>query len=284
LEKIDSKRVAEAVRSLPTTETQLAYKLRIARLLARHGFDDGYTLAVEHLSDAEHTAQSALILVALDDPRTSRDLSAILKGTPDRRWQAAALTGLAVIGDAAARKQLREILADDRNPLVADAAQAAGLSADASLLPPLAKLVRSRNKQIATASLVALRRFLSGVRTSPRGLAAANMDNAVSEDAELFADDKTQPSAEVPAATRDSIREAVASLLLDTYVDAEVRQEAFLVARCLRGMPYRKLLTDVADQSELEGTPLLAQVRAELRRLHGVSQLGWPDQTDEPAK
>jgi len=102
------------------------------------------------------------------------------------------------------------------------------------------------------------------------------MDNADLEDAELFADAKIQPSAAVPAATRDAISEAIGSLLLDTYVDADVRQEAFLVARRLHGKPYKKLLAGLADQAELEGTPLLAQVRAELRRSRGaVGEIEW---------
>ena len=72
---------------------------------------------------------STEVLAALDDPDTAKDLSAILAARPDRRWHAAALAGLAAIGDAAARKQLLEILSSDRHALVADAAEAAGLAA-----------------------------------------------------------------------------------------------------------------------------------------------------------
>ena len=55
---------------------------------------------------------------------------------------------------------------------------------------------------------------------------------------------------------------AVSALIVDTYVDADVRQEAFAVARLLRGERYGRLLAEVADQAELEGTPLLAAVEA----------------------
>ena len=171
LENLDSQSAADEVRPLLKLEAHLPFKLRIARLLARQGFDDGYSLATEHLADAANTAQAALVLAALDDPRTVKDLAAIVAARPDRRWHAAALTGLVALGNREARKEVLEILADDRHPLAADAAEAVGLSADAELLKPLANLVRSRNKQIAMASLVAVRRFLSGVRTSPRGLA-----------------------------------------------------------------------------------------------------------------
>ena len=137
LENLDSQVAAREVRPLLKSEAHLPYKLRIARLLARHGMADGYALATEHLADDEHTAAAALVLAALDDPRTSKDLSAILAARPDRRWHAAALTGLAAIGDAAARKQLLDILADDRNPLAADAAEAAGLAADERAAGPV---------------------------------------------------------------------------------------------------------------------------------------------------
>ena len=49
------------------------------------------------------------------------------------------------------------------------------------------------------------------------------------------------------------------------------------VARMLRGVPgsashaaYVAMLADLADRAELEGTPLLAAVTAERRRLNGA--------------
>jgi hypothetical protein len=232
-------------------------------LLARHELTDGYALAIEHLADVAHTAGATLVLAALEDPRTSNDLSTIVAARPDRRWHAAALAGLAAIGDAAARRQLLDILGDGRHALAADAAEAVGLAADGELLLPLATLVRSRNRQIALSSLLAVRRFLSGVRSSPRGLAAAHLDD----------DELLPPAADDPAETRAAIAEAVASLAVDAYVDADVRHEALAVARLLRGERYAELLSELADQAELEGTPLLATVQAERRRsLGGVTQ------------
>lgn len=274
LENLDSQVAAREARPLLKSEAHLPFKLRLARLLARHELADGYALATEHLADVGHTAGATLVLAALGDPRTSSDLSAIVAARPDRRWHAAALAGLATIGDAAARRQLLDILADDRHALAADAAEAAGLAADGELLLPLATLVRSRNRQIALASLLALRRFLSGVRSSPRGLAAVDLNAADLNAADWGAADLDDgellpPAADVPAETRAAIAEAVASLVVDAYVEADVRQEAFAVARLLRGDRYAELLSELADQAELEGTPLLAEVEAERRRLHG---------------
>jgi HEAT repeat protein len=264
LENLDSQVAAREARPLLKTEAYLPFKLRLARLLARHGLADGYALATEHLADVSHTAEATLVLVALEDARTAKELSAILAARPDRRWHAAALTGLVAIGDATARRQLLDILADDRHPLTVDAAEAAGLVADPDVLRPLATLVQSRNKQIALTSLVALRRFLTGVRSLPRGLAALNQDKGDQDNR-----DPRPPVVEAPAQTRATVASAVASLVVDPYVDADVRQEAFAVARLLRGERYDKLLADVADQAELEGTPLLAAAQAELRNQRG---------------
>jgi hypothetical protein len=265
LENIDSPLAAREARPSLKLEAHLPYKLRIARLLARHEINDGYALATEHLADTAYTPAATLVLAALDDPRTVNELSAILSARPDRRWHAAALTGLAAIGDAAARKQLLEILADDRNPMAADAAEAAGLTDDGKFLLPLAKLSRSRNRQISLASLVALRRFICGVRSAPQGLAAVDLAAAESDDGEM-----PQPAADIPAQTRNEIVEAIAPVVVDTYVDAQVRQEALAVASLLRGDGYNKLLSDLADQAELEGTPLLTEVQSALRQSHRV--------------
>jgi HEAT repeat protein len=262
LENLDSQLAAREARPLLKSEAHLPFKLRLARLLARHELADGYALATEHLADVSHTAEATLVLAALDDARTAKDLSAIVAARPDRRWHAAALAGLAATGDATARRQLLVILADDRHPLAADAAEAAGLAGDADLLRPLATLVQSRNRHIALASLVALRRFYTGVRTSPRGLAAVDREDG----------DLRPPGVDAPAKTRAAIVSAVASLVVDAYVEADVRQEAFAVARLLRGEHYAKLLADVADQAELEGTPLLAAAEAEMRRQRGLDK------------
>src|SRR5262249_55669723 len=106
LETLDSPAAAREARPLLKTEAHLPFKLRLARLLARHELADGYALATEHLADAAHTAEATLVLAALDDARSAKDLSAILAARPDRRWHGAALAGLAAIGDAPARKQL----------------------------------------------------------------------------------------------------------------------------------------------------------------------------------
>jgi hypothetical protein len=209
-----------------------------------------------------------LVLAALGDPRTSQDLSAILEARPDRRWHAAALAGLVAIGDVSAVKQVRETLADDRHPLAAEAAEAVGLAMNAELLLPLAAHIQSRNKQIAMASLVALRRYLSVVRLSPRGLAAAETARTSRDDEEEDDDQQPPLPMDLPHETRESIADAVADLSVDAYVDADLRQQALAVARLLGGERYKELLVDLADQAELEGSQILAEVQAERCQLN----------------
>jgi len=66
--------------------------------------------------------------------------------------------------------------------------------------------------------------------------------------------------------TRAALVAAVTALVIDAYVEPDVRQEAFAVASLLRGDSFAKLLSDLTDQAELEGTPLLAAAEAEIRR------------------
>ena len=261
LENLDSQTSARDLRPLLRTEPDLTFKLRIAHMLARHDFNDGYDLATEHLADLSHTAEATLILATLNDKRTFKDLSALLAARPDRRLQAAALAGLAATGDATARRRIREILTDDRNPLAADAAEAAGLAGDPDLLLPLAALVQSRNKQIAMSSLVAVRRFLMGVRHSTRGPAGVDIE----------APDAIPQKIELPEKTRDAIATAVATVAGDVYIDLDVRRQAFAVAKLLHGERLAKLAADLADQTELEGTSLSAEAQAEMRNQRGLT-------------
>jgi hypothetical protein len=276
LETIDSPAAAEAVRPLLRLEPSLAYKLRMARLLARYGFADGYSLAIEHLADANHTAQAALVLAALaalDDPRAAKDLGPILANPPDRRWHAAALTGLTAIGDATARKPLLEILANDRHPLADDAATAAGLAADSELLIPVAKLVESRDREVAVAALLALRRWLLGARAAPRGLEVIDPDAAYRSNwnprlsLNVDIDDAAPtPIADIPAETRAAIAEAVAALAADAYVEPALRHDALGVSRLLGGEEYDQLLTTLADQADLETVDLLSEIQNQRRQ------------------
>jgi hypothetical protein len=277
LATLDSAAAAREARPLLKPMADLHDKLRLARLLARHDMADGYAMATEHLADTQHLAAATLVLAALDDPRTASDLAEIVAAQPNRRWYAAALAGLAAVGNADARKELRDILSDDRHPLVVDAAEAAGLAGDVELLAPLAKLAQSRNRILAEAALLALRRALAGVRTDSYGLRAAtwSADDVATHDRNEQG--VLLPAAEVPAEMRATIAEAVATIAADPYVDGGLRVEAFAVARLAFGPGFPELLEVLADQAELESggngwtnqgpSGLLEEVQVERRRL-----------------
>ena len=188
-----------------------------------------------------------------------------------RRWP-----GWRQSATPAAQKQLLGILADDRDPLAADAAEAAGLADGDEFLLPLAELTQSRNKTLAMASLRALRRRLRGVRSAPRGLNAIfseDYDLELNLDVpEADEDESRRPADEMPPEARNAIAEAVAALAIDAYVDADVRNEALSVAQLLGGEGYAELLAELADQAELEGPGLLTWVQAERLRLRGESR------------
>jgi hypothetical protein len=150
------------------------------------------------------------------------------------------------------------MLANDRHPLTAEAAEAAGLSEDSELLGPLARLVRSRNRQIAASAITALHRQLSNVRSSTHGLTSVDRNPAPGA---ALADAASKLSDE----QREKIAEEIGEIVADSYVDADLRQEGLAVVRLFGGDPYRNLLEALADQAELEGTPLLNTVAAELR-------------------
>jgi HEAT repeat protein len=259
LETVDTPAAAREVRPALKTEPNLPIKLRIARLLARHNIPDGYALATEHLADPAHTTQAALVLAALNDARTAKDLSAIVSARPDRKWLAAALTGLAATGDAVGKQQLLGFLGDPRHPLAAEAAAAAGIVDDPGLLRPLVTLIQSRNRRIALAALTAVKRFVADVRSAPLGLAAWDREDF----------DARVPAGAVPADVRTALTTAVTALVLDPYVELDVRYEAFATARVMRGDAFPKFLADLTDQAELEGSQLLVEAERELRRLKG---------------
>jgi hypothetical protein len=77
------------------------------------------------------------------------------------------------------------------------------------------------------------------------------------------------PAGAVPADVRTALTTAVTALVLDPYVELDVRYEAFATARVMRGDAFPKFLADLTDQAELEGSQLLVEAERELRRLKG---------------
>jgi hypothetical protein len=254
LEAINTPAAALDLGMLVRAEQHLPFKLRLARLAARQGRADLYALASEHLADADQTIAAALVLSALNDPRAAPQLTRLFRQTLDRRWRGAALTGLVALNDAETKAEILTILADERHPLIANAAAAVGLSSDPELLTALAPLIESRGAHVAAAALIAVRRYHGRVRTAPRGLAAASTAPLA----------PAQSGPDIPPETRERLAAALHRVLLDPFADANVRQEAYWTARVLGGEEYRAALKELADQTEMESSGLLQFIEADL--------------------
>ena len=128
-------------------------------------------------------AAACAVVEAVDD--------ALLANVVERGEQLVdGLSGLPGAAEVRGRGLMVAAVLDREVAQVVDACREAGLLVLTAgpppgvlrLLPPLAKLVQSRNRQIAQASLLAIRRFLSDVLMSPVGLAAVNSEPAAGLD------------------------------------------------------------------------------------------------------
>ena len=238
LEQIDTVAAAQAVRSSLKTERALDNKLRMARLLGRHGMADGFSLAIEHLADKGRTLLAAQVLADIKDPRTQAQLSSILQQRPGRRWSAAALTGLLAIQDADATKELFDILADDRHPIILDAIKAVPLIESDQAIARLVKLSGSRSPNVARAAVDALGAYI----------------------------DKQLAERELSRAEGELAASALTDLSLDSYVDVKTRLKAISVLGQFENEQARETFESLAEDASLEGSKIMRQVEEQLGR------------------
>ena len=113
LETLDSDLAGSEVRTLLKSEPHLPFKLRMARLMARHGIADGYALATEHLADVgQYLGALAVVLVArvrdrsgLGNLRTV-DQRHLVRERGQRPWTGGAEPIGIVLGHVADRQRL----------------------------------------------------------------------------------------------------------------------------------------------------------------------------------
>ena len=72
-------------------EADLGRKLQLIAFLGRHGFRDGYSQAIEHLSQVNLRHQAVEALGAVGDPRAAGELRRIWQTSNDLAWNAAAI-------------------------------------------------------------------------------------------------------------------------------------------------------------------------------------------------
>lgn len=240
LEAINTQTAVTAVRLRLKAEPHLPLKLRMARFLGRHGIQDGYPFAIEHIADSGLTELAAEALATIRDDRAQKELWQILETSHDHAWNGAALVGLAAVGDDGVKPRLVEILENPRDPLVPQTATAAGYLKDPDALPRLSVLIGSRNIDVARSAIEAIARLAAD---GPGNIAGG-------PDAERFHESGT----------------ALLALLDDPFADTHLRIRALEVLRDVGDPRLGAALRRLADQAELEGNPLLPPVEAELRR------------------
>ncbi|WP_435008579.1 HEAT repeat domain-containing protein [Tundrisphaera lichenicola] len=230
LVKINTDEAASALWPHLIEEPDLSRQLRLVAFLGRHGFRDGYAQAIEHLSQAALLEEAVGAVAAIGEPSTIPELRRIWETSNDLTWNAAAIRGLARLGQADIAPRLLEIARTPGDPLADSALIGLGDLGTPEALPIVREALSSRRDEIVIAAARAAARLLG------------------------------RPSRE-DGPTRDRL----AGLLADADASAPVRQAALGALSSLGDPRLTSTLDEVARDASLEGTPLLEQVERAIR-------------------
>ena len=229
LTRIDSDEAASALWPHLDEEADLARKLVLIAFVGSHGFRDGYSQAIEHLSQINLRDQAVEALGAIADPRAVPELRRIWHTSNDLTWNAAAIRALARLGQADITPRLLELARVPGDPLAPSALVGLGYLGPPEAMPIVQQAIGSRSEAMVIAATQAAARLLAR--------------------AEL----KSEP-----------VRDRLAALLADADASAEVRAAALEALLSLDDPRLVPTLQTVARDANLEGTPLLIQVEHEL--------------------
>ena len=234
LMKIDTREAAAALRPHLAEETNLTYKLQLAAFLGRHGFDDGYSYAVEHMSDARYLEAAVAAIAAIDKPGSAEQLLDIYANSHDLGWQQAAVRALGLLGHRAFTDELVGLTRELAHPLAPAALQARADLGDPAVIELLPDALSSRNDAVLVAAARAAATLLPRQR-------------------------------EQRAAAAGHIRTMLAALAADPEAALDVRRHALegLVAGDDRRLD--NVLVAMVRDSRLEQTELLNRVRELMR-------------------
>ena len=230
--KIDTDEAASALWPHLDEETDLSRKLQLIGFLGRHGFREGYSQAIEHLSQ-----------VAL---RASRSCA---RGSPRAESDSRAASDL---GDQ--QRPLMERRRDSRT----GSARPEGYHSQAA-----------GDRQGSWRSSCSLGTHRSG-RTSIGGRAAACPRSRLDSRSEEMTIAATRAAASLLAGSElksEAVRDRLASLLVDANASLPVRQAALEALSAIDDPRLVRSLRTVARDANLEGTPLLAEVERLLSTL-----------------
>ena len=169
LMKMDSRTAALALREQLAAEIELAYKLRMAAFLGRHGFEDGYTFAIEHMSEPRYLEAAIEALADIRKPGTIKQLREIYRNSNDPAWQRAAIRALGLVGDREFGGELVKLTENLAGPLAPAALVARADLGDESIIQLLPAALKSRNEVLAIAAAKAANRALPHLETPGAG-------------------------------------------------------------------------------------------------------------------
>ncbi len=232
LRKINTGEAASTLAPHLDEEADPTQQLRLVAFLGRHGLRDGYPRAIEHVSQPALRDQAVAALAALNDPRAVPELRRIWQESNDLAWNAAALRGLARLGQADIAPRLLEIAATPGDSLAPSALLGLGDLGTPEALPIVREALNSRRDESVIAATRAAARLLSR-----------------------------------PALKDDAILDRLAALLADADASPEVRRASLDALAALNDPRLGPGLLAVARDANLEGSPLLIEAE---RRLAGL--------------
>lgn len=232
--EVDTKDAARALQPHLAEETDLDYKLKVAAFLGRHGFDDGYPYALEHMSDQRYLEAAVVAIAAIRKADSADQLLDIYRNSNDPDWKQAAVRALGLLGHEPFKDELRMLTRDLSHPLAPPALQARADLGDTQVLGLLPAALTSRNEAVVIAAARA---------------AATLLPQQVNEQTQAAAD----------------IRRALAAFASDPEAALAVRQYALEALTAAEDAQLDRILVAMARDSRLEQTELLDRVRELMR-------------------
>ena len=224
--QIDTRDAARALRPHLAEETNLERKLELAAFLGRHGFDDGYAYAVEHLPQYPDAAAAAI--AAINRRESVDELLSIYETSNDIRWQHGAVRALGLIGHKPFQDELIDLTDRLTHDLAAPALLARADLGDGETLSILAEALTGVEQDVAIAAAQAAAKLLP-----------------------QWPDDPSQTS----------IRDSLATVAQNSRASLTLRRHAIEALVAVEDDGLVSVLSTVLKDAKIERTDLLNRVR-----------------------
>ncbi|MEX2343332.1 MAG: HEAT repeat domain-containing protein [Steroidobacteraceae bacterium] len=230
LVNIDAPAAARALQLHLREETNLSQKLLMAEFLGRHGIRDGYSYAIEHMSEPHLLEQAVAALAAIGKTRALEESRRILETSNDEAWNGAAIRVLGAMNERSMAPRFLEIVKDSKNPLAPAALIALGDLGERQALPAVREGLTSRSEAIVVAA----------------ARAAGKLTKKVGSDT-------------------TELRDALAALLVDSSATEQMRAAALESLVLIDDPRLNAALASAVTDAGFEGTTLLQRIEELLR-------------------